>query len=265
MHRTVAWTVLPLALTLAPPLQAAPDRFEHQHEQHAGKLGACSTCHTMTAQSAWAQSGRMGHGACDRCHQVRRQAAAGARPKALCYSCHKGRAFRFPPHRRRGESEFTLARFDHAKHQQPGVAGCALCHQLTEAARTAPIKDSTPEMRPVGHETCGQSICHGERVKPVMATCEGCHVARGAEAVAPLASLADNPFRVAWTFSHTLHEKKAGEAVCAKCHTNAATPAGAPVPLPVMDACGSCHHGQGTFSTLGIQCAWCHVLPGGTP
>jgi hypothetical protein len=250
------------ALGLIGPAHAAPDRFDHrQPAEHAQQ--PCASCHRMSAGSDWSQRGRIGHYACSKCHDIAKMAGSGRNPPPLCYSCHQGDGYRFPPHRRRGASDFVLARFGHADHQRDGNRGCTQCHRLTDAARKNPTKDPSPEMGVVGHETCGESICHGERVQPTMATCDGCHVRRSGE-VEPLASAKDDPFRVAWAFSHVGHEAKAGEAACGKCHTNAATGPGEVVPMPPMDACAGCHHGQGVFSTTGIQCGWCHVQPEAT-
>lgn len=271
---------------------AAPDRFDHRahgvgvdgtrplcadgvdndgdrradaRDRDCGRpLPECTHCH-RTRGTEQALRGRMRHSACNGCHPIAQLARGGVAP-ALCSSCHiTGRRFRFPPYPRRGEGDFVLARFDHGAHTRGGEAGCAQCHRLTAAAKRKVDKSPEPEMADIGHGTCGESICHGERVAPQMGECTACHVPipAGTE-VPPAASAEWDPYRVAWTFSHVGHARKAGAAPCAKCHTNAdVQAAGARVPLPPMEACASCHQGQVAFSTVGTRCGWCHLHPEG--
>lgn len=230
------------------------------HDRECRKrMPDCAGCHDLRGPD-WQQRGRMGHAACNGCHPIS-QMVGGGRAPALCTSCHlTGNTFRFPPHVPGAEGEFTLARFDHGDHTRDGNRGCTQCHRLSAAATAQVVKDPSPEMGRIGHETCGQSICHGEAVKPAMGDCTGCHVRR--EGDQPPAAPEWDPYRTAYAFSHVGHARKAGEGNCGDCHVNVAGGGpGARVPLPPMKACESCHQGQVAFSTFGPQCQWCHVHP----
>lgn len=239
-----------MALLTSPALA---QRFDH--EAHAEQVPRCTRCHEMNARNGFTPRRPMGHRACDGagCHQLDELPTRRTLPP-LCAQCHVGpRTFIFPPHLRRGESAFTLARFDHGDHHRAGNRGCVQCH----APRAAGASAET-DFGVVGHETCGQSICHGGRVEPQMPDCAGCHVPGRGEA---LASATPDLYRTDVTFDHAGHAARAGEAPCAACHVETAAAAGAVVPLPPMAACGTCHDGTDAFSVTGTGCARCHVRP----
>ncbi|MCB9647976.1 MAG: hypothetical protein H6730_15405 [Deltaproteobacteria bacterium] len=251
-----------ISLVLARPgLGATPDgRFDHASQpEHAAN---CNDCHRLGPGSQWEQKVRVAkgggtHAVCTKCHQEEWATFDPRKGSAVCAACHAARDGRldfkkvvYPPYRHRDASQFTLAAFSHADHLREGNRGCAQCHVMGAKGAKAEM-----DFGPVGHETCGNQICHGERVSPKMSECEGCHRLGKRPPPAP----ADVAFRVDAGFGHDTHAKAAKDAQCGDCHTNVAVGAGQRIPRPEMIACESCHDGAKAFSALGAQCMRCHA------
>lgn len=260
-------TLAALATLIAPPpdATAAPG---FPHAIHLDKIRDCTTCHRMSAATGWAHAGRIDHAACDApgCHarDYSQPTDRRRRLRPFCQTCHVDilrRIYVFPPWRgsldRAEPSLFAIPAFDHGAHQRQGAPGCAQCH-VARAGSAAP--GPAPEFATVGHDTCGQSICHAERVAPRMADCTRCHVLGDAARPARATHGAD-PYRVESGFSHAAHRAAAGEAACDACHLDTDPGRGQPVRLPRMAACAACHDGTTAFSTTGTDCGRCHVRP----
>jgi hypothetical protein len=251
--------------------QATPQAPRFDHQGHTAKVKSeldCNNCHKLSPKNGWAQNlpvGKAGevHSACSAagCHQAQYQDFSKGRNSAFCFTCHTsklGKALVFPPYRSRSESDFHLAKFSHKDHMREGMKGCELCHSPLKKQKSGSVK----EMSTVGHDTCGNAICHGERVPPQLALCTGCHIDRPKELkVAERASSEMTGYRVDKLFSHTDHAKKSKKDQCGTCHVNVAVGAGTRPPLPPMIACESCHNGTDAFAALGTLCKKCHVAP----
>jgi c(7)-type cytochrome triheme protein len=263
VERTSSLFVALFVLANASTTFADPPRFAHAVHKDVKKAPTCNDCHKLSAATGWAQKtpvikGREPHQPCSMsgCHQDRYIHFSASKDLNFCLQCHIARPegkLRYPPYRSRGESDFWLAGFDHADHMREGNRGCPLCHDLDKA----PAKGASKEMRRVGHDTCGNTICHGERVEPKMAGC-GCHVAKDKTQVELSASSEWTQFRVKKLFSHRAHAKASKSNECGQCHTNVAVKKGERVLLPPMIACESCHNGKQAFDALGATCTKCH-------
>lgn len=250
------------------------------HAQHAERTPDCTGCHRISEASGWQErqlvgTGRGGneHRPCSNggCHANQWGSRTAS---AFCWTCHTGtlRTVRYPPYAVRGESEFYLKPFSHKAHIREGNKGCEQCHTL---AKKKPLKaprgakkdellwDGRVDMVTVGHQVCGERICHGGEIKPHMSSCAGCHVQRGDQEVTPLATASTSSYRVKYAFDHAAHEKGSGDGACATCHINAAVGAGEVVPMPPMVSCEGCHNGSRAFSALGHACRRCHLVPEG--
>ena len=247
------------------------------HATHALKVKAegqkrvtCNGCHKLTAQDSWAVSVRSwkrkrNHNPCDNSNCHAREFLyfkVKAKKSERCLSCHLEigkKALRFPPHRRRGQSDFVLATFDHGSHYKEisddSGSKCEGCHEPRKRQ-----KPSQADMKPTGHSSCGSSGCHGQKNEPKMRDCSGCHQdASDDEALA--ASNAWHSYRVRLAFGHQAHAKVSKRDTCLGCHNNTAVPQGSVVPLPQMMTCESCHDGHAAFDALGQECRRCHIDP----
>lgn len=259
------------ALFAATPAHSAEPPRRYDHAAHAaalqkksgGTLG-CNECHKLKAEDGWKQKlpvGKAGevHSPCSNsgCHQDI-YSRFKKRDSAFCFGCHVkklGKELHFPPYRERGAGDYYLANFSHEDHLRVGTKNCRQCH--TPLLR--PIPGSTKELTRVSHDRCGTAGCHGQKVKPLMSSCEGCHSTKGAAAVPKLASSIDNIYRTRKLFAHLPHAKKSPKDECTTCHNNVGVARGQQVPLPPMIACESCHNGKPVFSGLGTECARCHA------
>ena len=230
-------------------ISAQDGRFDHG--QHPDHLKNCNSCHRLQAKDQWAQKVRVGragglHRACTSCHLEEWTRFRPAKGLSFCRTCHVGLAPRrlrfrkvaYPPYRTGQDSRFFLPAFDHGQHARTGTP-CSQCHG-TQSSLQKP-----------GHAAC--SVCHGERVLPGMASCEGCHRLGTAKERA-----VDSVFAVDVAFSHPSHARHANLAGCQDCHDNVQTPAGEPIPMPAKNACERCHDGTAAFSVLG-NCLQCHA------
>jgi c(7)-type cytochrome triheme protein len=248
---------------------AEPRRYDHDAHSAAlkkksGAKIACNDCHKLRAEDGWVQKlpvGKAGevHSPCSNagCHQDI-YSKFRKRDSAFCFGCHLkklGKQLHFPPYRERGPSDYYLSTFGHKDHLQTGTKKCAQCHTVLLRA----IPGSTKELTRVSHDRCGTANCHGQKIKPLMASCEGCHTEKGTLAVPKLASSTENIYRTRKLFSHLPHAKKSPKDDCTTCHANIAAERGQQVPLPAMPACETCHNGQPVFSGLGTDCAKCHA------
>ena len=278
--RFAFWTALLVALLLVAGVpgpdglsaQGKPGRFSHQ--QHGKNAENCTSCHRISAATKWLEKGKVATGRGGNEHRPCSNGGCHAnqfttrRAGAFCWSCHVGtlRSVRYPPYRRRGESEFVLQKFSHKAHIRDGNKGCEQCHTPEKKKKTRKKADPRTEtdMIAVSHQVCGETICHGDKVSPMMSECASCHAvkAEGAK-VAPLATSVWSNKRVAVAFGHTEHMKASKEDACGTCHTNTQVGTGEVIPLPMMQTCESCHDGTRAFSALGFDCVKCHVVPDG--
>lgn len=271
----VAWACLGVG-----EAQAEGRKGAFSHAQHGDKVKECTGCHRLSEATGWVErqlvgTGRGGneHRPCSNggCHANQWGSRAAS---AFCWTCHTGtlRSVRYPPYAARGESEFYLKPFSHKAHIREGNKGCEQCHVQAKkrplkaprgAKRDEMVWDDRLDMVTVGHQVCGERICHGGEIKPHMSACSGCHVARGEAAVEPLQTASRTEYSVRFAFDHAGHAARSGEGACASCHTNAAVGAGEAVPLPPMVTCEGCHNGTRAFNALGHACRRCHLVPEG--
>ena len=231
-------------------------RFDHG--LHPDHVKDCNRCHQLKAEDNWRQKVRVGkagglHAACTPCHLEKWTQFNPAKGLGFCQSCHVGltrkrprfKQVAYPPYRSGADSPFFLPTFSHGQHieqQPPGEKpACHQCH------------GSLASKQNPSHETCGKTDCHGERVLPGMASCEGCHRLGRAKG-----QRVDTVFAVDRAFSHQNHARHTEGTTCGDCHDNVATPAGESVPMPAMITCEQCHNGQAAFSALG-DCLKCHA------
>jgi len=240
-----------LALFAVPGEAQESPRFSHA--QHTDQT--CASCHPMTAANRWTApfpvaSGKKGHEPCSSCHQheamYRPPFPAKEVRLKFCGTCHgaEGTDFskaKYPPYRERGASDFWLATFEHGKHA--ALRGCDTCHGTSTRA-------------PGKHAGCSDRACHGGNAKPVMDACSGCHTVKKG----PIITRAWSDFRTRDAFTHGKHAQVSKQNDCARCHGDTAAPAGAPVPLPKMIQCESCHDGKAAFHALGTGCRKCHQV-----
>lgn len=257
--RSLTVTVLGL---LAGSAFASPPDGRYDHARHADHSANCNDCHRLEAATQWQQRVRVAkgggtHAACTKCHEKEWASFDPRKGSALCGSCHDLSAARpnfakihYPPYRRGEESQFRLSKFSHADHLRDGNRGCSQCHAMETAGMPGAL-----DFKAIGHETCGNQICHGERVAPLMSDCRACHEL----GPRPAASALEASLRVDVGFAHDKHQQLAKDAQCGDCHTNVAVGAGVRIPRPPMISCERCHDGTKAFSALGTQCAKCHA------
>src|SRR5262245_22632412 len=221
MHLTFA---IIAAITLS-----ASKRYDHAAHEKAVKEKnvkeiACNSCHKLEAKNAWEQRmpvGKAGgvHTPCSNagCHQDVYARFKKNRDTPFCFTCHLnrlGKELQFPPYRERGAGDFYLSTFGHKEHFRKGNKGCQQCHTLFSRA----VEGSSKEMKRVSHDRCGNQICHGESIKPLMDDCSGCHTLKPSDDIPALSSSNANIYRVRKTFSHTEHAKKSPKDACGTCH-----------------------------------------------
>jgi hypothetical protein len=254
-------TILAAALSFATTSEAA--RYNHaRHATAAKKDIACNNCHKLSEKTGWLQKTPIGkagevHTPCSNagCHQSTYLSLKRSRKADFCFTCHVsklGKKLIFPPYRERGPSDFYLAKFSHEVHIQAEKENCEACHQVG--------LPGLREMKRAGHDACSEAACHGEQIKPLMASCAGCHAdRRPQDGVEPASALMLDAYRVRPPFSHIEHKKKSKDDACNKCHANVGVRSGQAPPLPPMAACEKCHDGEAAFRALGTTCQKCHT------
>lgn len=271
--------------TQQPTLQAQdkPEIFDHGQPQHRMP---CGTCHQV-------KEGRKGkvttyaietrgtpdqHKPCSDsgCHSDKR---FGTKLETFCFACHHHKTSfpDAPQARRRGQSNWVLAKFDHGDHLKRVGGSCDQCHTDNKDTRpydrTAVVRDMTMP----GHTECGQ--CHDKLAPKVNDPngCEGCHVLPAGQIKPGSYADMDN-YRVSMAFKpkagrgrgalpvstfHAGHAKKSKAKDCQLCHNNVGTGPGEVVPLPAKATCEGCHNGKSVFGVLSTDCTRCHVAPNG--
>lgn len=266
--RSMGWTSLCVlvltALTATASAQEAP-RFDHG--SHVERVTDCSGCHSL-AKGTYEQKGRVGagHKPCNNsiCHGNEWT----SKPKwSFCNTCHVDaknlRNLRYPPYRRRDQSDWLVDSFDHKAHIEKAKGACEDCHGDARVRKPRTWTTDVPgnDKTDAGHKAC--SKCHGKQAQPAMADCTGCHTPRAGRKVGVAKSATWYQDRVRFGFWHKDHEKISKNKDCGSCHNNVMVGKGQAVPLPEMKACESCHDGKTAFDAKGVQCRKCHLVPDG--
>lgn len=145
----------------------------HQALPHGGMGGelSCASCHEQGAQV------HAGHKTCTSCHD----AHTGARPAALCASCHADEQAKLS--RKHGPCQSCHE--PHVATATPAIASCTGCHtvaklpalhRITEHhTRCQSCHEAHPEQPPSSAQTCRS--CHQDRAdhQPEATQCSGCH------------------------------------------------------------------------------------------
>lgn len=278
------------------PEDQQPTGYDHVwHDGYVAVAGAeaipCRHCHNMDARGRIL--GVPGHTACfGTCHGKapprRRLSKRKPQPYPIaeerlpfCTPCHSPTALRraisgsseklavfYPPYRIELDYGVLLS---HAKHDAPSMArgACLACHSIPGS----PASKRKQEV----HQRC--TPCHlkpKSDLVPNMEACTACHRAAFGPATTPHRNPSKYP--VARKFSHLEHLARpaapplpggapaprgaptTGER-CRTCHLAVTRAEGENVPTPSSAECESCHDGATAFSTVGVECARCHVEP----